>query len=75
MRFVDARLGRIDDDEHFCRKIAGFAVENHARHFDLIQHAAVARPIKMKPGKPVLAVDDEEAGLGIFQIPNRLVLT
>ena len=75
MGFIDTRLGRVDDDEHLRRKISGFAVENHAGHFDLIQHAPATRPIEMEAGETVLAVDDEKSRFGVFQIADGLVLS
>src|SRR5262245_310128 len=71
MRSINASLSGVDDDEHFRRKVSGFAVENNARNLDLIQQLGVLHAEKMQAGEAVLAVDDQESGLRILQIAHR----
>src|SRR5579883_1889408 len=75
MRPVDTRLCRVDDDEHLCCEIACFAVEDHARNFDLIQQARILRTEELQARQAVLAIDNKESRLRILQIADRFVLT
>src|ERR1051325_2787461 len=74
MRAIDAGLGGVNNNEHLSREIAGFAIKNHAWNFDLIQQTGIFGSEKMKPGQPMLAVNDQESRFGIFQITDRLKL-
>src|SRR5215831_13052159 len=75
MRSIDAGLRGIDGHEHLCREIAGLAVKDDARDFYLIEQGGVLPSEKLESRKPMLAVDDEETGFRILQIPNRFILT
>src|SRR4030095_6989984 len=52
--------------------ITGLAVEDDARHFDVIQQARILQTVKIQPSKPVLAIDDKKSGLRILQITHGL---
>ena len=67
---VDARVGRVDDHEHFRRKLGAPAVKHHAWHFDLADLARMALVEEVQPSDPMLAVDDQVLPLGFAEKPD-----
>ena len=67
-----ARVGAVDDDEHFGGKIAAAAVEQHARHLNVGDLVRMLLAEKIQGREAVLAVDDEELPIGIAQVADGL---
>src|SRR6267142_1080311 len=67
---VDACWCGIDDYEHFGGEVLAPSVENHARYIDGFRVVRALLQIEAECRKPVLAVDDEELGLRLCQLPD-----
>src|SRR5439155_1797260 len=72
VRSIDARLRRVNDDKHLSRKIAGLAIKDDARDFDLIQQTGILQTEKMQAGQAMLPIDDKKSRLRVVQISDGL---
>src|SRR5581483_1890521 len=69
---VDARRGRVDDDEHLGREVFALAVEDDARDVDRTRLLGVGPAIEVQGGEAVLAVDDEVLAARVLQVAHVL---
>src|SRR5436190_14380899 len=74
VRLVDARVGRVDDDEHLGREVGALAVEDHAGDFDLVGLLGMPLLEEVEARDAVLAVDHEEQPARLAQVAHRLVV-
>jgi hypothetical protein len=67
VRLVDARVRRVDDDEHLGGEVTGLAVEDHHRHLDALVGVLFLQ-VEVQAREAVLAVDDQEVAARFDQV-------
>ncbi len=70
---VDARRGRVDDNEHLSGKIIAAPIENDARHKDRFGFVGMRSLVESQRGQPVLPVNDQEFLLRFLEMTHRFI--